>query len=134
MGIDLLAAITRIANEESIKTGLVTVYGMVSRLALGRFDQETRTSQIVELEEGLEIASLSGTISQFKGRSMARLGGIFVRADGSVLGGTLGLGTVVFACEAVITELAGGTLTRDFDMETGLPLWKENSLLIEAGG
>ena len=128
-GADLLAAVTRIANEQEIKVGTVTVYGILSRLSLTVFDQAARASSTIEREGGAEIASLSGTISQFKGRSMARLSGTFSLSDGSLLGGTLAIGSLVYACEAVITELAGGVLSRDFDPETGLPLWKENALL-----
>ena len=130
-GADLLASITRIANEEEIKSGTVTVYGAVSYLVLTVFNQEAKLQGTLERAEGMEIASLSGTISQFKGRSMAKLSGAFAARDGSVIGGSIALGTVVYACEVVITELIGGTLSRDFDFETGLPLWKENALLIE---
>jgi uncharacterized protein len=130
-GADLLAGITRIANEEEIKAGTVTIHGTLQRATLTVFDQEAKMQQTVEREEGLEIAAMSGTISQFKGRSMARLNAVLAATDGSVLGGVLALGTKVYACEVVITELSGGTLTRDFDPETGLPLWKESSLLLE---
>jgi predicted DNA-binding protein with PD1-like motif len=76
---------------------------------------------------------MSGTISQFKGRSMARLNGVLAFADGSTVGGSIGIGTLAYACEVVITELLGGTLTRDFDPDTGLPLWKGGSLLVDPG-
>lgn len=131
LGADLLASITRVANEEEIKAGTVNVYGSVSRLSMTLFDQRTRMQGIAELDEPTDIAHLGGTISQFKGRSMARLSGVFARGDGSTVGGTVTLGTTVYACEVVITEMTGGTLTRDFDSDTGLPLWKESSLLLE---
>jgi len=129
-GADVVAAITRIANEEGIKVGTVAVYGMLSRLALSVAGQPGGMAQVVEREECMEIASLGGTLSQFKGRSMARLNGAFAGGDGSLVGGSLALGSIVYACEVVITELVGGVLTRDFDAATGLPLWKENSLLL----
>jgi predicted DNA-binding protein with PD1-like motif len=131
-GTDLLASISRIANEEEIRTGTVSVFGTVSHLVLSFFNQESRFQDTVERSEGMEIASLGGTISQFKGRSMVKLSGTFAARDGSVIGGSLTLGTIVYACEVVLRELDGGTLTRDFDIETGLPLWKENALLIES--
>ncbi len=130
-GADLLAAITRIANEEGIKAGSVTVHGSVARATLSLFDQRTKLPRTIELEEGMEIAGMSGTISQFKGRSMARLNCALAGSDGSIVGGVVAVGTLVYACEAEIVELLGGTLSRDFDMETGLPLWKGGSLLSE---
>ncbi len=129
-GVDLLGAVTRIANEQEIKVGTVQIYGTVSAVSLSVFDQVSKFPKIFEYTEGMEVATVSGTISQFKRRSLAKLGGVFVRLDGSVVAGTVALGTTTHACEAVITELEGGTLSRDFDMETGLPLWKEQSFLI----
>lgn len=130
-GADIVAAVTKIANEEGIKGGTVEVHGTVSRAVVTIFNATTRMAETVEREGGMEIAAMSGTISQFKGRSMGRLNGIFAAPDGSLVGGSVGVGTIAYAAEVVITELLGGTLTRDFDMETGLPLWKESSLLIE---
>lgn len=129
--VDLLEAITRIANEEEIKVGTVEVFGTVKKLSLTLFNQETRFSEDILRNQGHNISSLSGTISQFKRRSLARLSGVFTDSTGNLVAGTLGLGTITHACEAVITELTGGVLSRDFDMETGLPLWKNNSILLE---
>jgi predicted DNA-binding protein with PD1-like motif len=129
-GSDLLGSIARIANEESIKVATVSVHGSVSRVSLTIFDQGTKQQEPIEREEGLEIVSLTGTVSQFKGRSMPKLNGIFAAPGGGLVGGALALGTEVYACEVVIAELEGGALIRDFDPETGLPLWKENSMLI----
>ena len=130
-GADLVAAVTRVANEESIKLGTVVVHGTVERASLAVLDQESGTTRTIERDGGLEIAGMSGTISQFKGRSMARLNGAFASGDGSMIGGLVTIGTIVHACEVVITELEGGTLSRDFDPGTGLPLWRDTSLLIE---
>ena len=131
-GIDLLEAITRIANEEEIKAGTVQVFGSVTGLSLTTFNQETRFNEEIRRDTGHDIAALSGTISQFKRRSLARLSGVFVNSSGETVAGTLALGTTVHACEAVITEFTGGQLSRDFDMETGLPLWKNNTMLVES--
>lgn len=129
-GADLLGSITHIVNEEAIKAGTVEVHGSVSRAVLSIFDPATKQQERIEHESGAEIVTLTGTISQFKGRSMPRLNGAFVSPNGNFFGGTLALGTEIYACEVVITELIGGTLSRDFDPDTALPLWKESSLLI----
>lgn len=128
-GADLLAAITHIANDEAIKVGTVVVHGAVARASLSLFDPEANIMMAVEREERMEIAGMSGTISQFKGRSMARLNGVLAGRGGATIGGMVTIGTTVLACEVVITELEGGTLSRDFDAATGLPLWKDGSLL-----
>jgi predicted DNA-binding protein with PD1-like motif len=129
-GADLLEAITRIANEASIGVATVAVHGVVERLALSVLDPETRMPSPRTVEAQLEIGSLSGTVSFFKARALPRLSGVFVAHDGAIHAGTLARGTVVYACEVVITELVGAKLSRDFDPETGLALWKASSLLI----
>lgn len=133
-GADLVGAITSIANEEEIKVGTVAVHGSVQRAVLTIQNQESKLSERIERDGGLEIAAMSGTISQFKARSLARLNAVLATRDGEVIGGTVALGTVAHTCEVVITELHGATLSRDFDMETGLPLWKATSLLIVPEG
>ncbi len=129
-GADLLEAITHISNEEGIKVGTVMVNGSVARAVLTVAGGNMGFPVTIERDERMEIASMTGTISQFKGRSLARLGAALAGSDGSLIGGTLAVGTIVFACEVVIMELEGATLTRDFDAETGLPLWKAGSLLM----
>lgn len=127
-GEDLLGRLTAIANEEEIRLGTVQVDGYLSSLVLSRhapegsFPVEDRSSGIVD------IVSCSGTISLFKRRSLPRLAGLFADSDGSLRGGTIRPGTTVHACEVVLTELTGGALSRDFDEETGLPLWKNGVL------
>ena len=130
-GSDVLESLAHIANEESISVGTVSVHGVVERLALSVLDTRTRMPQAQAHDDPMEIASLSGTISQFKLRALPRLAGVFTGPDGVMRAGTLARGTIAYACEVVITELVGATLSRDFDADTGLPLWKASSLLIE---
>ncbi len=124
-GADLVATITRIANEEGVKVGTVAVHGFIDGCTLSRVDPATGLPETIRLEGRFEIGHMSGTISQFKGRSMARLNGVLAGEGGAILAGTLAPGSLVHACEVVITEYTGGgVLSRDFDPETGLPLWK----------
>lgn len=129
--IDLLEGLTRIVNQEEIKVGRIEVFGSVKKLAVTIFNQETRFGETVERETGHDIAVLSGTVSQFKRRSLPRMSGVFTDSSGHSVAGTLALGTITHSCEVVITELTGGLLSRDFDMESGLPLWKSNALLLD---
>ncbi len=129
-GVDLVESITLIANDEGLSAASVRVFGEVSAVSLTRFDQETRIPRGQQREGSFTIAAMHGTISQFKRRSLARLSGVFVDADGSIVAGTVALGTTCYACEVVIEEIDGAGLSRDFDMETGLPLWK-GMLLVE---
>lgn len=128
-GVDLLETITRIANDEGVKVGTLSAHGIIDTCALSRIDPSTGLQEAIQVEGRFEIGSASGTISQFKGRSMARINGVFAGKDGAIVAGTLAPGCAVYVCEVVITEYTGGgTLSRDFDVETGLPLWKGETL------
>lgn len=124
-GADLVATITRIANAEGVKVGTVSVHGLIDGCALSRIDPASGLQETIRMEGRFEIGHTSGTISQFKGRSMVRLNGVLAAEEGTLVAGTLAPGCLVHACEVVITEYTGGgVLSRDFDPETGLPLWK----------
>jgi hypothetical protein len=121
---DLLASITRFANDEGVKVGRVSAIGAVTNASFSYFNQETKVYQPMEVPGRFEIVSCSGNISQFKQRSFAHLHIVFADSEGRAFGGHLAPGTTVFACEVILDELLGGTLTRDFDPETGLAGWK----------
>lgn len=127
-GEDLLGRITAILNEEKIELGRVEVYGSVEKLTLERHDQGTGFGIDQTVQAGCDIVSLSGPISLFKRRALPRLHGLFVETSGTLHGGMVAPGTVIHACEVVITEYTGGKITRDFDQETGLPLWTRSEL------
>ncbi len=127
-GEDLLGRITAILNEEKIELGRVEVFGAVEKLTVERHDQGTGFGVETRSEGGCDIISLSGPVSLFKRRALPRLSGLFVETGGAVHGGIVMPGTIVHACEVVITEYTGGKITRDFDGETGLPLWSNVEL------
>lgn len=127
-GEDLLERLTAIVNEEEIGVGRIEVFGALEELVLTRHDQQTRFPREDRIATGCDIVHLAGPVSLFKRRSLPRLHGLFVEPEGRLHAGTLGLGTRVHACEAIITCYEGRRLTRDFDMETGLPLWKNAGL------
>ena len=127
-GHDLLERITAIVNDEGIEVGRVEVFGSVESLVITRHDQMTRFPTEDRISVGCDIISLAGPVSLFKRRALPRLHGLFVEPEGRLHGGLLALGTRTHACEAVITSYSGRKLTRDFDPETGLPLWKNAGL------
>jgi predicted DNA-binding protein with PD1-like motif len=44
--------------------------------------------------------------------------------EGVCYAGHLSGGTIIFACEFIITVCRGASFVRDLDEQTGLPLWK----------
>ena len=77
-----------------------------------------------ELNKNLEITSLTGNISLRDDEPMVHAHITVSDSDGRTFGGHLAPGTIVFACEFVITALDGPQLLRSHDDQTGLPLWK----------
>lgn len=128
---DVLGHITKLLNEEKIKVGEVKLYGFLQNLVLSEFNFETKFTDQKEVENAhglVEICSLSGVVSMFKGRASVNLSGVFKLQSGNIVCGSVGLGTRSYACEAIITVFDGATLSRDFDSETSLPLWKNAEL------
>ena len=128
-GADLLAELTRIANDEQIVTGTITGLGGLKRGAVAFLNQETKEYERIEFNEPMEIVSMIGNISRFKQRAFPHVHVALSNRQGQVFGGHLVQGSEVWACEVEIRELAGPTLSRDFDPETGLSLWKDNAIL-----
>ncbi len=128
-GGDLLGEITRIVNDEHITMGTIMGIGGLKRAAVAFLNQTTKEYERIEIEESLEIVSLTGTISRMKQRSFPHVHVALSDRAGHMYGGHLVQGCEIWACEVVITELEGGVLSRDFDADTGLSLWPKESQL-----
>jgi predicted DNA-binding protein with PD1-like motif len=128
-GADLLQELTRIVNEENIRTGSISGIGGLMRGAVAFYNQQTRQYERIELNESLEITSLAGNVSVSKERPFPHVHITLSDKQGRAFGGHLTQGCEIWACEVVIQEFEGGTLAREFDETTGLPLWHDSSIL-----
>ena len=123
-GGDLLDEITAVCRAEGVTLGRVEALGAVQKGRVGFYNQTDREYQFLELDRHLEITALVGNVSLRDGRPMVHAHVTLSDEQGNAFGGHLAPGTVIFACEFVIQELAGDALTRGFDEQTGLPLWQ----------
>jgi predicted DNA-binding protein with PD1-like motif len=123
-GADLLEALTGICVENDISLGRVEALGAVQKARIGFYDQAKREYEFATLDQPLEILCLVGNVSIKDGRPIIHAHITLSDHAGAAFGGHLASGTIVFACEYVIQEIAGKTLERGFDEETGLPLWQ----------
>jgi predicted DNA-binding protein with PD1-like motif len=130
MGADLYESISRICIEEDIKIGKVTALGAVTKAALAYYDQEKKEYKAITFEKRLEILNCTGNVSLKDGKPFVHMHATFADSQGSVLGGHLRAGTLVFACEVMIEELEGKALDRNMDEKSGLSLWGKQSLLV----
>lgn len=123
-GADLLEELTNICKEKNINLGKVEALGAVQKVNLGYYDQTKKQYNFFEIDKHLEITNLIGNISLKDGQPMVHAHITVSDSEGKAFGGHLAPGTIVFACEFIITVLDGPKLTRDHDEVTGLPLWK----------
>jgi predicted DNA-binding protein with PD1-like motif len=130
MGADLYESISRICTEEDIKIGKVTALGAVTKAALAYYDQEKKEYKPIAFDEHLEILNCTGNVSLKDGKPFVHMHATLADSQGSVLGGHVTTGTLVFACEVTIEELEGKALDRNMDENSGLSLWGKNSILM----
>lgn len=112
-GCDLYESIQTYCQKHQIRAGYAAAcVGCVSRASIRCADGITTH----ELEERLEIVSLTGTVSEKR----CHLHISFAREDLSVIGGHLLSGCIVnTTAEIVLCELEGISFEKVFDPETG---------------
>jgi len=123
-GADLLEVLTEQCEQRNIRLGYVSIIGSVKEATIGYYDQKTRIYQNKQVSGGLEITSCTGNISLKDGNIMVHAHILLSDAEGKTCGGHLMSPTTLFAGEALIQELEGNMLERDYDKVTGLFLWR----------
>lgn len=124
-GEDMLEELTDICRRERIALAQIKAIGAVKRAKLGYYNQAERVYNLFDINKPLEITNLSGNISLKDGVPMIHAHLTLADREGRAFGGHLAPGTIVFACEFIISILDGQSFDREFDEETGLPLWGE---------
>lgn len=122
-GGDLLEEITDICQKNNIQLGRVEAIGAVQKVRLAFYNQKTFEYQFFTIDKPLEITKLIGNISLKDGSPFVHAHITLADKTGTVYGGHLTSGTIIYACEFIIESMAGATFERKFDEETHLPLW-----------
>lgn len=124
-GEDLLEAITLICRENNVRFGSLQAIGADEKDRLGGYDQEKKEDEFFSVDTPCEITSLPRNVSTLNGATMVHAHVTLADRDGAFHGGHLAPENKVFAGEIVIEEFDGPQFRREFDNETGLPLWQE---------
>ena len=122
-GSDLVEEIEHFCAEQSVTAAQVTVIGAVRRARYAYYEQDDHRYRELESDTHHEITGFVGNISLRDDRPYLHAHATFADVDGAAVGGHLLAGTEVFAAEVTIRELAGVSLVRRPDEETGLALW-----------
>ncbi len=121
---DLLAEMTELCQRENIRLGRISGIGALTHAKLGFYHQENRQYQTLAIDHPVEILSLLGNVSIKDGLPFVHAHLVLGNERGQAFGGHLMAGTIVFAAEVQIEELAGPEFTRRHDDQTGLTLWQ----------
>jgi predicted DNA-binding protein with PD1-like motif len=122
-GSDLVVEIERFCAEQGVLAGQVTVIGAVRRARYAYYEQHDRRYRELQSETHHEIVGFTGNLSLKEDRPFLHAHATFADVHGATVGGHLLKGCEVFAAEVMIRELAGVSLVRTHDDETGLALW-----------
>ncbi|MUM78701.1 DUF296 domain-containing protein [Pseudodesulfovibrio sp. F-1] len=122
-GEDLVAELTRVCRENNITRGAVQVIGAMEQARLGYYHQDARTYETHAIDQHVEILAGIGNVSLLDGEAFVHLHLTLGDSTCRCMGGHAMEGNIIFAAEAIITEIPGDTLSRTFDEPTGLKLW-----------
>ncbi len=123
-GADLLSELTTLCSKKDVPFGRVEAIGAVQKARIGFYNQSKREYEIITLDRPLEITTLIGNVSLKDNNPMIHAHITLGDCEGKTYGGHLAPGTIVFACEYILQRFEGDAYVRDFDEETGLPLWQ----------
>jgi hypothetical protein len=123
-GEDLQETLNSLCAEHKVTRGMVKCIGALEKATLAYYHQEGGEYESFEIGEPVEILAGVGNVSLKDGEPFVHMHLTVGLKNGDAKGGHLMPGCPIFACEAVILEIPGAPLEREFDEPTGLPLWK----------
>ena len=113
--------ILEFANANHLGDSQVSAIGAFSEVNLGYFDRQRKDYKKIQLQEQVEVLSLTGNIVENDGRPSLHAHIVVGKADGTAHGGHLLGGRVWPTLEMILSELPVH-LRRSRDEETGLAL------------
>lgn len=120
---DLLERIAAVFAENGSRMGVFFAIGAVQNAHIAYYEQRSRNYRELSIDEPAEILSCTGNVSLSAGKPFVHAHISLGMSDGSVKGGHLLEGTMIFACELYGVPLEGDFLERVYDDVTGLRLW-----------
>ena len=123
-GGDLLAEIAAVADGHGMAMAELRGIGALQQARLAFYDQGDKSYGEFAVDGPVELVGLLGTVSRRDGATAVHVHATLAAHDGACVGGHVAPGCVIFACELVLQELIGEPLEREYDEQTGLPLWR----------
>lgn len=120
---EIVKALNAFCEERSIQSGTIYGIGAIDELILRFFNPQTKQYVDKTYQEQMEIANLTGNISQMDGKTYLHLHITVGRSDYSALAGHLLSATLNGAGEFVVEDF-GTSVTRVYVPEIGLNCYK----------
>ncbi len=95
----------------------------MSRATIRYYDQAKKDWIDLELDQRLEVVSMTGNVSLLNGEPIVHLHVVLADEEGRCYGGHLGNNTLVFNLEILMNTLSGPSVIRKMDAQTGLTIW-----------
>lgn len=118
---EFMTSLQDFCTKKGIKAGFFSGLGACDQVSLSWYNLETKKYEIEEIDENLEIASLTGNISVVDAKPFAHTHGVFGKRDLSTIAGHVNSMRISATCE-VLLHVLPGSIERKYDEETGLKL------------
>ncbi len=122
-GEEVMEKIMEFAQEQKISASQFTAIGAFSNTIVGFFDFSIKDYKKIPFKEQMEVLTLNGDITLFKGEYKIHAHVVLGKKDGSAHGGHLLKATVHPTLEIILNE-SPAYLRREMDKESGLALIK----------
>jgi len=122
-GEEVMEKIMEFAKEQKISASQFTAIGAFSNTIVGFFDFSIRDYKKIPFKEQMEVLTLNGDITLFKGEYKIHAHVVLGKEDGTAHGGHLLKATVHPTLEIILNE-SPAYLSRKINQESGLALIK----------
>ncbi len=122
-GEEVTASIERVCTEYDVKAGSISGLGAASYAKICLYDVEKKEFSNNEINMPLEIASITGNVSEMNGKVYLHNHIVLADGTGKCYGGHLKEAVISATAEILITVI-DGKIGRRADIETGLNLLK----------
>ena len=120
---EIMHSLKELCEKEGIRLAQVSAIGAADRAAVGVYDLAEKKYHEENLKGFMEIANLSGSVTEMDGEPYIHLHGTLADRRNVLHGGHVISMRVGATCEMFVRELEG-SVTREKDEGLGINLWK----------
>ncbi len=123
VGEEIIESLKEMCAREGIRLAQVSAIGAADRASVGVYDLTEKRYHQEDLEGFMEIANLSGSVTEMNGEPYIHLHGTLADQRNILHGGHVISMRVGATCEMFV-QAVDGTVTREKDEGLGINLWK----------